>query len=214
MKTTMAYATATLALTAPEMTCAFRTGINFNHRYAGAHATRHRDAIHNAIGVQSDYRWAVRGPAVRGGSSMNAATSSPPPATPMSAYTKAVALGAGKAAQSWQKTAVLGVVSGCHIGFGAYLALSVGGCVPDLAAANPGLQRILLGAFGLPMGLFMTLVAGGELFTGNTAVVTAAKLEGKATWKALAQNWGVTTGSHHATVADAPATNLAFLKQG
>ena len=51
------------------------------------------------------------------------------------------------------------------------------------------MQRILLGAFGLPMGLFMTLVGGGELFTGNTAVVTAAALEGKATWKDLSKNW-------------------------
>ena len=47
----------------------------------------------------------------------------------------------------------------------AYLALTVGGSVPNMAASNPGAQRILLGAFGLPMGLFMTLVGGGELFT-------------------------------------------------
>ena len=30
------------------------------------------------------------------------------------------------------------------------------------------------GAFGLPFGLLMVLVCGGELFTGNTALVTAA----------------------------------------
>jgi formate/nitrite transporter FocA (FNT family) len=35
----------------------------------------------------------------------------------------------------------------------------------------------------------MTLVTGGELFTGNTALVTAAVLEGKTTKKNLAKNW-------------------------
>ena len=30
------------------------------------------------------------------------------------------------------------------------------------------------GAFGLPFGLLMVLVCGGELFTGNTALVTVA----------------------------------------
>jgi len=46
-----------------------------------------------------------------------------------------------------------------------------------------------LGAFGLPFGLIMTLVTGGELFTGNTALVTAAKNEGKITTKDLIKNW-------------------------
>ena len=30
--------------------------------------------------------------------------------------------------------------------------LSVGGACPALAAANPGLQKIVSGAFGLPLG--------------------------------------------------------------
>lgn len=35
----------------------------------------------------------------------------------------------------------------------------------------------------------MTLVTGGELFTGNTALVTAAAAEGKTTKADLAKNW-------------------------
>ena len=42
---------------------------------------------------------------------------------------------------------------------------------------------------GLPFGLFMTVVGGGELFTGNTAMVTAAALEGKASIGGLLKNW-------------------------
>lgn len=49
--------------------------------------------------------------------------------------------------------------------------------------------QIILGAFGLPFGLIMTLVSGGELFTGNTALVTAAYKEGEVGAGDLAKNW-------------------------
>lgn len=49
--------------------------------------------------------------------------------------------------------------------------------------------KIIFGSFGLPFGLIMTLVTGGELFTGNTALVTAAYKEGKTDGKSLMKNW-------------------------
>ena len=67
----------------------------------------------------------------------------------------------------------------------------MGGAFPGLAATNPGLQNIVKGAFGLPFGLMMTLVTGAELFTGNTALVTAAVLEKKASLKQLVKSWTV-----------------------
>ena len=83
----------------------------------------------------------------------------------------------------------LGMLSGAHIGFGAFLMLTVGGACPGLAATNPGLKSIVTGAFGLPFGLFMTLMTGAELFTGNTALVTMAVLEKKATKEQLVKSW-------------------------
>jgi formate/nitrite transporter FocA (FNT family) len=47
----------------------------------------------------------------------------------------------------------------------------------------------LLFAFCSPTGLIMTLVSGSELFTGNTALVTSAYMEEKATAKDLLKNW-------------------------
>lgn len=41
----------------------------------------------------------------------------------------------------------------------------------------------------MPVGLIMVLVTGTELFTGNTALVTAAYMEGKTPLKALIKNW-------------------------
>lgn len=108
---------------------------------------------------------------------------------PAAMYAGIADLGAAKAANSWQKTFLSGVLSGCHIAFGAYLVLSVGGNCPGLAQTNPGLQKIISGAFGLPFGLMMVLIGGGELFTGNTAILTVALLEKKATFKDLLKNW-------------------------
>lgn len=108
---------------------------------------------------------------------------------PAALYEGAVAAGAAKAAGSWSKIFKLGIVSGAHIGFGSYLAITVGGACPGIASANPGLQKIIFGAFGLPFGLIMTLVTGGELFTGNTALVTAAYKEGQTDGKSLMKSW-------------------------
>jgi formate/nitrite transporter len=136
---------------------------------------------------------AVKSPAVRelrGGQLVAQATAAPPLlALPAPGYEGAVAAGEKKAANSADKIFALGILSGCHIAFGAFLMLSVGGACPGLVSTNPGLQKIILGAFGLPFGLMMTLVTGAELFTGNTALVTTALLEGKATVGQLLKSW-------------------------
>eukprot|EP00590_Aulacoseira_subarctica_P007780 CAMPEP_0172422476 /NCGR_PEP_ID=MMETSP1064-20121228/8624_1 /TAXON_ID=202472 /ORGANISM="Aulacoseira subarctica , Strain CCAP 1002/5" /LENGTH=310 /DNA_ID=CAMNT_0013163353 /DNA_START=8 /DNA_END=940 /DNA_ORIENTATION=- len=108
---------------------------------------------------------------------------------PLALYEGAVDLGVKKASFSFDKIFKLAIVSGAHIGFGAYLALTVGGACFGIATDNPGLQKMILGAFGLPFGLLMTIVTGGELFTGNTALVTAAVMEGKSSWKDLVKSW-------------------------
>lgn len=69
----------------------------------------------------------------------------PPPAL----YEGAVAAGAAKAAAPFSKIFKLGIVAGCHIAFGAYLAISVGGACPGIASSNPGLQKLIMGGMGL-----------------------------------------------------------------
>lgn len=109
----------------------------------------------------------------------------PPPGALATAQT----LGAAKAELPAFKVLVLGVLAGAYIAIAATLALSVGGAMPGIAAQNPGLQKLLFGLFGLPFGLTMVLTAGGELFTGNTALVTAAFLAGRASFGGLMRNW-------------------------
>mmetsp|Transcript_25336 Transcript_25336/g.34813 ORF Transcript_25336/g.34813 Transcript_25336/m.34813 type:complete len:304 (-) Transcript_25336:281-1192(-) len=106
-------------------------------------------------------------------------------------YDRAVALGAGKANTAISKLIPLSFLSGAHIALGALLAVSCGGSMPGIKAANPGVQRAVMGIMGLPMGLLMVLGGGGELVTGNMAVCTAAVAAGKATTKALIKNLSV-----------------------
>lgn len=61
---------------------------------------------------------------------------------PPAIYEGAVAAGAAKASAPWAKIFKLGIVAGCHIGFGSYLAITVGGACPQIAEANPGLQKV------------------------------------------------------------------------
>jgi len=110
----------------------------------------------------------------------------PPPAL----YKAMANTGGVKATMSWWKTLYMGILAGVYIGFGSCLALSVGGaCQGLIAAGNLGMQKIIMGAFGLPFGLLMVTVGGAELFTGNTAALTAAYAEDKATVAQIAKNW-------------------------
>jgi formate transporter len=84
---------------------------------------------------------------------------------------------------------VLGILAGVYIGFGALLMLCCGGNCPGIASTDPGLKALLSGLIGLPCGLLMVLISGAELFTGNTALVTAAHLEGKASLMELTKSW-------------------------
>ena len=73
-------------------------------------------------------------------------------ALPLAGYEGAVAAGTKKAGMAPKKIFALGMISGAHIGFGAWLMLAVGGACPGMAATNPGLQNIVKGAFGTPPG--------------------------------------------------------------
>lgn len=104
-------------------------------------------------------------------------------------YEGAVSAGVVKANKSFRKIFKLGVVAGVYIAFGMYLSLAVGGNCPGITRDNPGLMKFIMGSIGIPTGQFMALVLGAETFTGNTALVTSAYMEGRVRRKALVNNW-------------------------
>ncbi len=100
------------------------------------------------------------------------------------------AVGCAKMGISTGRLLTLGFLAGAYIAFGGILAVIVGGGVPGIAADNPGLQKFIFGAV-FPVGLMLVILAGAELFTGNTATCIPAVLNGSTRWTALARNWGL-----------------------
>lgn len=143
---------------------------------------------------------------VSGGDATLLSLQKPLTITGVQLYETNVEAGVYKASGTFKKIFTLGIVSGFYIGFGAFLAITVGGNCPGLAESNPGLQKMVMGAFGLPVGLILTLVTGAQLFTGNTMVCTAAMMEGKIGVKDLLKNW---VGSYSGNFVGAVA--LAFM---
>ena len=92
-------------------------------------------------------------------------------------------LGKQKAQLSVGKLLLLSFFAGAYIAFGGLLAVRIGGGVPALKAENPGLQMLLFGAV-FPVGLMLVVMAGAELFTGNTAIMEWSVFEGMRTLSA------------------------------
>lgn len=86
-------------------------------------------------------------------------------------------MGADKAMLPWWKTFWLGILAGAYLGLGALFFMYCAGQVPAIQESDPGLQHLLAGAFGLPMGLGLVIISGAELYTANCAYLSAAVFE-------------------------------------
>jgi formate/nitrite transporter len=110
--------------------------------------------------------------------------------TPAEAFEALVQKGEYNAAASNVKTLFSSALGGCYVGMGAMVSLAVAGNSPGLAAADPGLQKLLFGAL-FPVNLLLALQCGGQLFTGNTANMMAAVCEGRADFKDMGRSLGL-----------------------
>lgn len=93
-----------------------------------------------------------------------------------------------KADTTLPKTLVLAFLAGAYIAIGGLLAVIIGGGIPGIAAENPGIQRLLMGA-AFPIGLMLCTIAGADLFTGNTAYFIPPVLSHKLSVFSLIRNW-------------------------
>lgn len=103
-----------------------------------------------------------------------------------------IALTAGevKAAKATPTLLAQAVMAGAFISLGGLLSILVGYGFPEAAAVNPGLQRLLSG-LTFPVGLFLIVMLGGELFTGNNAVLIPGLAHGRFRTGALLRNWAL-----------------------
>ncbi len=95
-------------------------------------------------------------------------------------------VGSVKAKLSLLQMAVLGVLAGAFIAFGAQGAITIS---QTLGNIDVGLQKFAFAAI-FPVGLMMVVMCGAELFTGNN-LMTLGCLSCQFTWKDILKNWVV-----------------------
>lgn len=79
-------------------------------------------------------------------------------------------IGLDKTVMSFYRLAVLSIMAGAFIALGGILSVAIGYGFPGMAATNPAVQKLMSGLM-FPVGLFLIVLFGGELFTGNNAVL-------------------------------------------
>lgn len=108
--------------------------------------------------------------------------------TPQDSYLALAEKGAANAKMAKTKIFHQSVLGGCYVGFGGLLSLSIAGGLAGMGAANPGIPKMAFAAL-FPVNLLLIVTTGGQLFTGNSAAVAAARWEGLVTWRELARSW-------------------------
>lgn len=103
------------------------------------------------------------------------------------AETVAQNVGVAKANSPWISLFVLGVLAGAYIGFGGLFSASV---TFDLQPfLGFGMKKLISGA-AFSLGLMLVVIAGAELFTGNSLMVSSVMI-GEVTWQRLLTKWSV-----------------------
>ncbi len=93
------------------------------------------------------------------------------------------------------KTLILSFLAGAHIAMAGTIAILIGYGFPSLAAENPGLIKLLMGAT-FPVGLMLVVLTGGELFTGNTAYFIPSVMNHEQRYTRMLRNWALVWGGN------------------
>ena len=106
------------------------------------------------------------------------------------AETVAETVGVKKATSPWFSLFVLGIMGGAYIAFGALFATSV---TFDLSSSIA--IKKLVGGMAFSLGLMLVAIAGAELFTGNTMMVSSV-VTGRVTMKKVLAKWVLIWGAN------------------
>ncbi len=104
---------------------------------------------------------------------------------PLEVAQKTEAVGVTKGARDTLSTIVLGILAGVFIGLGAMFST----VVTTSTGLGFGLTK-LIGGLTFCLGLVLVVVAGAELFTGNTLIVMSW-ISGRVNFTRLLRNWGL-----------------------
>ena len=103
------------------------------------------------------------------------------------AETVAETIGVAKATSPWLSLFVLAVMAGAYVAFGGLFATSVTFDIPS--EMGIGIKK-LIGGGAFSIGLMLVIIAGAELFTGNTLMISSI-ITGRITWPNTLKRWTV-----------------------
>jgi formate transporter len=103
------------------------------------------------------------------------------------AETIAQTVGVAKATSPWLTVFVLGILGGAYVGFGGFLSTTA---TFDMAAKfGMGFTKLMGGAV-FSVGLMLVVIAGAELFTGNTLMVSSV-MSREISFGAMVKRWAL-----------------------
>lgn len=104
--------------------------------------------------------------------------------TPSQVAANYVAVGKNKTEQAFGRTVILAVLAGMFIALAA-----VGSVIATATVTSPSIVRLIAGGL-FPVGLVMVIIAGSELFTGNSLLVIPC-LQKEITVRNMLRNWAL-----------------------
>lgn len=110
--------------------------------------------------------------------------------SPRDSYMAFAEKGMSNAKMHWAKILHQSILGGAYVGFGGLLSLSVAGNISGIGFTNPGLVKMTFAAL-FPVNLLLIVMTGGQLFTGNSATVAAAKFEKRVYWREVYKSLGL-----------------------
>lgn len=105
-------------------------------------------------------------------------------------FERATAAGVAKARRPLGNLFALSALAGAFVALGGTLSVILGRGIPGIAAANPGLQA-LLSAVAFPVGLFLIVMFGADLFTGNNSLLIPGWHKGELKASEVVGNWAL-----------------------
>ena len=110
-----------------------------------------------------------------------------PVKNPTDVISNALENGRNKANMCTQRLIILSILGGAYIALGGALSLIAGYGFPEAPAA---VQKIISGCV-FPIGLILIVILGGELFTGNNAMLIPAFMNRDYGIGAVVRNWTI-----------------------
>lgn len=95
-----------------------------------------------------------------------------------------------KASKTLKQIIILALLGGAYIALGSMFAITIAGGMSGVSISNPGIVKLVLG-LTFPLGFVLVTLAGAELFTSTTAIMSVGVYTRVTPFKQLIKVWTI-----------------------